>query len=128
MPMRLSEDMKKLFEEKKQAIIDKGVVWDPRVYFEFTYYYFPEIINKIDRLEIKYFDFVDDMLYRKRLYDLWYKERKTEKEIAEELKISVTCVAKRLEHSKKEVRKFFQLYKTYIKEQEEEKKMKKAVK
>lgn len=111
MAVRLPDEMKKLYEEKKQSLINKGVALDPLVYFEFTYFYFPEFINKIDRLELKYFDFVDDMLDRKQMLDMWFRERKTVKEMMEYYKVKELCIRNRLERSKTDVKRFLQLYK-----------------
>lgn len=122
MPMRLSKDMKALYEDKKQALINKGVALDPLVYFEFTCYYFPEFIDKIDCLELKYFDFIDEVFDRKQIVDMWFRERKTEKEMMEYFNVKAQCIRNRLEKSKTEIKRFLQLYKESLKEREKNKK------
>lgn len=63
--------------EEKIKILEKKDIKNPKSYVKFTAYYFPNLLNNIENMPEKYFEFVDKVIKTHPIFNMYFKEGRT---------------------------------------------------
>ena len=99
-----------LYNSKKEKLLKRNLRNEPKMYFDFTLFYFPEIIEKFEKMPDRYFNFIDEVVDRKPIYEMLFKEGKSKKEILEKLSISNATYYKKLNNLKDNIKAMYVYY------------------
>lgn len=110
MNIKNRDEMLALYESQKDFLAKRNLKNNPKVYFDFTLYFFPEIVDRFDKMPNRYFKFIDEIMDRKILLEKVFKERKSKKEIVQELNISNATYYNKLKSIKESIKEMYVCY------------------
>ena len=98
----ISENL--LIEKKSKDLENIGIIEKDK-YIRFTVYYFPELLEQIDKLPKQYFKFIDEFVKQDEIYNRYFVLGEKQVNIARELNVSRQHISAKLLNSKKDVKK-----------------------
>ena len=93
-----------MIEKKSKDLENIGIIEKDK-YIRFTVYYFPELLEQIDKLPKQYFKFIDEFVKQDEIYNRYFVLGEKQVNIARELNVSRQHISAKLLNSKKDVKK-----------------------